>query len=364
VSLSNRKLRIAVLPGDGIGQEIIPEAVKAVNAASGRFSVELGHGEIGWSAVQSTGEALPQATLDVIERSDAILFGAIGGPEYEAWKRVNPRGSPLLRLRQDMKLFANYRPITLFPELEGASTLKPEVIRGLDMLIIRELNGDIYFGEPRGMVCEEPGQREAINTMRYTEAQIRQVAHAGFKAAQRRRKKLCSVDKANVLETMGLWRDVMTEVGAEYPDVELSHLFVDAAAMELIRRPTHFDVIVTGNMFGDILSDEAAMLTGSLGMLPSASIGLGSKGLYEPIHGSAPDIAGQNLANPLAAILSAALMLRYSFDLEEEAQRIEAGVRRVLADGLRTGDIMEPGATRVGTREMGEAVAQAIALAA
>jgi 3-isopropylmalate dehydrogenase len=364
VSLSNRKIKIAVLPGDGIGQEIIPQAVKAVNAVSGRLAVEMGQGEIGWSSVVKSGEALPQATLDLIENSDAILFGAIGGPEYEAWKRANPRGSPLLRLRQDMKLFANYRPITLFPELENASTLKPEVIRGLDLLIIRELNGDIYFGEPRGMVSDKPGERESINTMRYTEPQIRQVAHAGFKAARRRRKKLCSVDKANVLETMGLWRDVMTEVGREYPDVELTHLFVDAAAMELVRRPTHFDVIVTGNMFGDILSDEAAMLTGSLGMLPSASIGIGSKGLFEPCHGSAPDIAGKGVANPLAAILSAALMFRYSFDLEEEAQRIEAGVRQVLSDGLRTGDIMEKGATRVGTEEMGEAVAKAIAAAA
>ncbi|MDB5414200.1 MAG: 3-isopropylmalate dehydrogenase [Rubritepida sp.] len=364
MSLSNRRIKLAVLPGDGIGQEIIPQAVKAVNAVSGRLAIEMAHGEIGWSSVVKTGEALPQATLDIIGNSDAILFGAIGGPEYEAWKRTNPRGSPLLQLRQDMKLFANYRPIKLFPELEDASTLKPEVIRGLDLLIIRELNGDIYFGEPRGLVSEVPGERESINTMRYTEAQIRQVAHAGFKAARRRRNRLCSVDKANVLETMGLWRDVMTEVGREYPDVELTHLFVDAAAMELVRRPTQFDVIVTGNMFGDILSDEAAMLTGSLGMLPSASIGIGSKGLFEPCHGSAPDIAGKDIANPIAAILSAALMFRYGFDLEEEAQRIEAGVRKVLSDGLRTGDIMEKGATRVGTQEMGEAVAQAIAAAA
>ena len=360
--LTNRKIKIAVLPGDGIGQEIIPQAVKAVNAVKGQLSIELDQGEIGWSSVEKTGDALPQATLDLIEKSDAILFGAIGGPEYEAWKRKNPRGSPLLRLRQDMKLFANYRPITLFPELENASTLKPEVIRGLDLLIIRELNGDIYFGEPRGMVNEAAGARESINTMRYTEAQIRQVAHAGFKAAQRRKKKLCSVDKANVLETMGLWRDLMTEVGREYPDVELSHLFVDAAAMELLRRPTQFDVIVTGNMFGDILSDEAAMLTGSLGMLPSASIGANLKGLYEPIHGSAPDIAGKDIANPLAAILSAAMLLRYTYELEDEARRIEDGVRKVLAQGYRTGDIMEPGAKRLGTKEMGDAVAEAIAV--
>ncbi|HEY4251618.1 MAG TPA: 3-isopropylmalate dehydrogenase [Roseomonas sp.] len=364
MSLSNRKVKIAVLPGDGIGQEIIPQAVKAVRAAGGALALEMGQGEIGWSAIEKTGEPLPQATLDLIDNSDAILFGAVGGPEYEAWKRSNPRGSPLLRLRQDMKLFANYRPITLFPELENASTLKPEVIRGLDLLIIRELNGDIYFGEPRGMVSDKPGERESINTMRYTEAQIRQVAHAGFKAAQKRRKKLCSVDKANVLETMGLWRDVMIEVGREYPDVELSHLFVDAAAMGLVRHPTEFDVIVTGNMFGDILSDEAAMLTGSLGMLPSASLGGDQKGLFEPIHGSAPDIAGKDIANPLAAILSAALMFRFSFDLEEEARRIEDGVRKVLAAGYRTGDIMEPGAKRVGTREMGDAVAEAIAAGA
>ncbi|WP_328805813.1 3-isopropylmalate dehydrogenase [Sabulicella rubraurantiaca] len=364
MSLSNRKLKIAVLPGDGIGQEIVPEAVKAVKAVTGHVPVEMEQGEIGWTAVERTGEALPQATLDLIEASDAILFGAIGGPEYEAWKRTNPRGSPLLRLRQDLKLFANYRPVTLFPELENASTLKPEVIRGLDLLIIRELNGDIYFGEPRGPVSNGVGQRESINTMRYTEAQIRQVAHAGFRAAQRRRGKLCSVDKANVLETMALWRDVVTEVSKEYPNVELTHLFIDAAAMSLVRHPTQFDVIVTGNMFGDILSDEAAMLTGSLGMLPSASIGAGSKGLYEPIHGSAPDIAGKGVANPLAAILSAALMLRFSFEMEEEARRIEDGVREVLAAGLRTGDIMEAGARRVGTREMGDAVAEAIAAAA
>jgi 3-isopropylmalate dehydrogenase len=360
VSLSNRTVRVAVLPGDGIGQEIVPQAVKALNAARGSLSIELGEGEIGWTAVESTGAALPQATLDLIDRSDAILFGAIGGPEYEAWKRKNPRGSPLLQLRQDMKLYANYRPITLFPELENASTLKPEVIRGLDLLIIRELNGDIYFGEPRGLVNDAPGARESINTMRYTEPQIRQIAHAAFKAARRRRKMVCSVDKANVLETMGLWRDIMTEVGADYPDVTLQHLFVDAAAMELLRRPTQFDVIVTGNMFGDILSDEAAMLTGSLGMLPSASIGANLKGLYEPIHGSAPDIAGKDIANPLAAILSAAMLLRYSFDLEEEARRIENGVRKVLADGYRTGDIMEPGTKRLGTSAMGDAVAEAI----
>lgn len=362
-SLSNRKVKIAVLPGDGIGQEIIPQAVKAVQAVSDRVSVEMEQTEIGWTAVQSTGEALPQRTLEVIGASDAILFGAIGGPEYEAWKRENPKGSPLLRLRKEMGLFANYRPITLFPELENASTLKPEVIRGLDLLIIRELNGDIYFGEPRGLVSREPGRRESINTMRYTEEQIRQVAHAGFKAARARRGKLCSIDKANVLETMGLWRDVVTEVGRDYPDVELSHLFVDAAAMSLVRHPTQFDVILTGNMFGDILSDEAAMLTGSLGMLPSASLGTDRKGLYEPIHGSAPDIAGQDIANPIAAILSAALMFRLGFDMEDEARRIEAGVRSVLAQGLRTGDIMEPGARRVGTCEMGDAVAAAIAAA-
>jgi 3-isopropylmalate dehydrogenase len=357
-------MRIAVLPGDGIGQEIIPEAVKALQAATRGLPVELAAGEIGWSAVQRTGQALPEATLSLVKQSDAILFGAIGGPEYDAWKRASRERSALLALRQDLKLFANYRPVRLFPELENASTLKPEVIRGLDLLIIRELNGDIYFGTPRGLVSAEPGRREAVNTMRYTEPQIRQVAHAAFRAARRRRGKLCSVDKANVLETMALWREVVTEVGGDYPEVELSHLYVDAAAMSLLRHPTRFDVIVTGNMFGDILSDEAAMLTGSLGMLPSASLGDGGTGLYEPIHGSAPDIAGRNLANPIAAILSAAMMLRLSFDLEAQAQRIEAGVRRVLADGLRTGDIMEHGARCVGTREMGDAVAAAIAATA
>lgn len=355
-----QEMRVAVLPGDGIGQEILPEAVKALQAATPGLAVQVTAGEIGWTAVQRTGQALPEATRTLVEASDAILFGAVGGPEYDAWKTAKGQRSALLTLREELKLFANYRPVQLFPELENASTLKPEVIRGLDLLIVRELNGDIYFGAPRGVVAAEAGAREAVNTMRYTEAQIRQVAHAAFRAARSRRRKICSVDKANVLETMALWRAVVTEVGRDYPDVELTHLLVDAAAMSLVRHPTRFDVILTGNMFGDILSDEAAMLTGSLGMIPSASLGHGGKGLYEPIHGSAPDIAGRNIANPIAAILSAALMLRLGFGLEAEARRIEAGVRRALARGLRTADIAEPGTTPVGTSQMGDAIAAAI----
>jgi 3-isopropylmalate dehydrogenase len=284
----------------------------------------------------------------------------VGGPEYDQWLRTSKIRSGLLELRQQLKLHANLRPIKLLPELTAVSTLKPQVIEGLDLLILRELGGDIYFGEPRGPV-ENPRERECINTMRYTESQIRAIAHVGFKLARGRRGKVCSVDKANVLETMRLWRDVVTEVGQEYPDVELTHLYVDAAAMSLIRVPTSFDVIVTGNMFGDILSDEAAMLVGSLGMLPSASLAADGRGLYEPVHGAAPDIAGRDIANPLAAILSAAMLLRHSLKKEAEATLIENAVRRVLGQGLRTADIMEPGCRRVGTREMGDAIEEALA---
>ena len=273
-------------------------------------------------------------------------------------------GSGLLRLRKELALFANFRPAVLFPELIGASSLKPEIVEGMDLVILRELNGDLYFGEPRG-VTGEPGARVGVNTLRYSEPEIERVAHAGFRMARRRRRKLCSVDKANVLETMALWREVVTRIGAGYPDVELSHLYVDACAMSLLRNPRQFDVIVTGNVFGDILSDEAAMLTGSIGMLPSASLGEetsgeGTLGLYEPVHGSAPDIAGQDKANPLATILSAAMMLRHSFGLDEAADRVERAVRRVLADGLRTGDIHQEGTRLVGTEAMGDAVAAAV----
>jgi 3-isopropylmalate dehydrogenase len=354
-------MKIAVLPGDGVGHEIIPEAVKVLQAvAKGRFALELEYGHIGMSGVQTSGKPLPDETDALAKRADAILFGAIGGPEYEQWIRTNKVRSGLLQLRSNLALNANLRPIKLFPELANVSTLKPQVIEGLDLLILRELSSDIYFGEPRGPVQNASGERESINTMRYTESQIRAIGHVAFKTARQRKSKVCSVDKANVLETMQLWRDVMTEVGAEYPDVELTHLYVDVAAMMLMRAPTRFDVIVTGNMFGDILSDEAAMLVGSLGMLPSASLAPDGKGLYEPIHGSAPDIAGKDIVNPCAMILSVAMMLRHSFNREQDAQRIEHAVRTVVGRGLRTADIMDTDSRLVGTKEMGDAIAAAI----
>jgi 3-isopropylmalate dehydrogenase len=354
-------MKIAVLPGDGVGHEIIPEAVKVLHAvAKGRFALELEYGHIGMSGVQTSGKPLPDETDALAKRADAILFGAIGGPEYEQWIRTNKVRSGLLQLRSNLALNANLRPIKLFPELANVSTLKPQVIEGLDLLILRELSSDIYFGEPRGPVQNASGERESINTMRYTESQIRAIGHVAFKTARQRKSKVCSVDKANVLETMQLWRDVMTEVGAEYPDVELTHLYVDVAAMMLMRAPTRFDVIVTGNMFGDILSDEAAMLVGSLGMLPSASLAPDGKGLYEPIHGSAPDIAGKDIVNPCAMILSVAMMLRHSFNREQDAQRIEHAVRTVVGRGLRTADIMDTDSRLVGTKEMGDAIAAAI----
>ena len=354
-------MKIAVLPGDGVGHEIMPEAVKVLQAvAKGHFELDLEYGHIGMAGIQATGKPLPDETYALAKRADAILFGAIGGPDYEQWIRTHKVRSGLLQLRSNLGLNANLRPIKLFPELAGVSTLKPQVIKGLDLLILRELSSDIYFGEPRGPVQNASGERESINTMRYTESQIRAIGHVAFKTARQRKSKVCSVDKANVLETMQLWRDVMTELGAEYPDVELTHLYVDAAAMMLIRAPTRFDVIVTGNMFGDILSDEAAMLVGSLGMLPSASLAPDGKGLYEPIHGSAPDIAGKDIVNPCAMILSAAMMLRHSFKREADAQRIENAVRSVVGRGLRTADIMDTDSRLVGTKEMGDAIAAAI----
>jgi 3-isopropylmalate dehydrogenase len=355
-------MKVAVLPGDGVGREIVPEAVKVLKAVSnGRFELELEYGAIGMSGVEATGKPLPDETLAMAQRCDAILFGSVGGPEYEQWLRKNKVRSGLLQLRRTLGLNANLRPVRPIRELASVSTLKPEVIDGLDMLIVRELSSDIYFGEPRGPVESANGERESINTMRYRESEVRAIAHVAFKAAQQRNKRVCSVDKANVLETMQLWRDVMKEVGREYPDVELTHLYIDAAAMALLRTPTRFDVIVTGNMFGDILSDEAAMLAGSLGMMPSASLAPGGKGLYEPIHGSAPDIAGRDIANPLATILSAAMLLRYTLKRETEAVLVEEAVRRVVAAGTRTGDIMETGCTQVGTRAMGDAVVAALA---
>ena len=351
-------MKVAVLPGDGIGQEIVPQAVKVLRALERTgLSFDLTPGLIGGSAVAAGHPPLPQRTLDLARASDAILFGAVGDYANDKLPRSQRAGSGLLQLRKELSLFANFRPAVLFPELIGASSLRPEIVEGMDMIILRELNGDLYFGEPRGISTMESGERVGINTMRYTESEIERVAHAGFRMAQKRRQKLCSVDKANVLETMALWREVVTKVGREYPDVALTHLYVDACAMQLLRDPLQFDVIVTGNVFGDILSDEAAMLTGSIGMLPSASLGDGTLGLYEPVHGSAPDIAGQDKANPLATILSAAMMLRHSFGLDDAADRVEKAVRRVLADGYRTGDIHQPGTRLVGTEAMGNAVA-------
>ena len=354
-------MKIAIMPGDGIGQEVTDQAVKVLKAVVGNHPMELVYAPVGQAGVDAAGDPLPLQTREIADKAEAILFGSAGVPGDEAIEYNMRPGASLLRLRKQLNLFANFRPAFLFPELIGASTLKPEVVEGLDIMILRELTGDIYFGEPRGVHTLPSGEREAFNTMRYSESEIRRIGHVAFQTARLRNHKVCSVDKANVLETMQLWREVMTEVGHEYPDVELSHLFVDAAAMQLMRAPKQFDVMVTGNIFGDILSDAAAMLTGSIGMLPSASLSTGHKGLYEPVHGTAPDIAGQNLANPLASILSMAMMLRLSFHLPELALKVERSVQRVLAEGLRTGDIYQPGCEKVGTQEMGNAVVKALA---
>lgn len=353
-------MKIAVLAGDGIGKEVTAEAVKVLRAAVGAQALELTEAPVGGAGVAAAGDPLPPRTLEIAQRADAILFGAAGVPGDENIPYAMRPGASLLRLRKALELFANFRPAFLFPELTDASTLKREVVAGLDIMILRELTGDLYFGEPRGFRTNSAGEREAFNTMRYSEGEVERIARVAFETARKRRRKVCSVDKANVLETMQLWREVTTRVAKDYPDVELTHAFVDAAAMMLMRAPKQFDVIVTGNVFGDILSDAAAMLTGSIGMLPSASLGAGTKGLYEPVHGTAPDIAGKNIANPLAAILSAELMLRYSFDDARSADRIAAAVRKVLAAGYRTADIFEPGMRRVGTREMGDAVVAAL----
>jgi 3-isopropylmalate dehydrogenase len=352
-------MRIAVLPGDGVGPEVIAEAVKVVSALGGP-KLEMEQALVGGAGYDASGDPLPEATLALAKRADAVLFGAVGGPQYDALPREKRPEQALLKLRKELDLFANLRPASVFPELADASTLRPEVVSGLDILILRELTGDIYFGQPRGIRVER-GVREGFDTMRYSEPEIRRIAHAGFRAALKRSRKVCSVDKANVLETSQLWREVVTSVGKEYSGVELSHMYVDNAAMQLLKNPKQFDVIVTGNMFGDILSDEASMLTGSIGMLPSASLDEKGKGLYEPIHGSAPDIAGKNLANPLATILSAAMMLRYTLEREKDAARVEAAVRKVLSQGYRTGDIFRTGTRKVGTREMGDAVVAALA---
>jgi 3-isopropylmalate dehydrogenase len=354
-------MKIAVLAGDGIGPEIVSEAERVLrHLSSDGLRLDFEHAPVGGAAYDAHGEPLPPATLELCRAADAVLFGAVGGPKYDALPRAKRPEQGLLGLRKSLGLFANLRPAIIHPALAGASTLKPEVVSGLDLLIVRELTGDIYFGQPRGIRRLDNGEREGFDTMRYSESEIRRIAHVAFGASRLRRRRLCSVDKANVLETTQLWRDVVTEVGREYADVELTHMYVDNAAMQLLRDPKQFDVIVTGNMFGDILSDEASMLTGSIGMLPSASLDANNKGLYEPIHGSAPDIAGKGVANPLATILSAAMLLRYSLRQEAAAARVEAAVGKVLAQGLRTADIAAPGEKVIGTRAMGDAVLAAL----
>ena len=355
-------MRIAILPGDGIGKEVTAQAVKVLQAALGNsHRYELREARIGGAGLDSSGDALPPGTLELARNADAILVGATGVPEDEHRPPQQGAGAGLLRLRKELCLFANFRPIFLFRELAGASTLKAEVLQGLDLLIIRELTGDLYYGQPRGIATSPSGEGTGFNTMRYSESEVERIAHLAFQAARRRRNKVCSVDKASVLETSALWREVMVRVGGAYSDVELSHMYVDTAAMALMRHPKRFDVIVTGSLFGEILTGAAAMLTGSIGMLPSASVGSGRRGIYEPVHGTAPDIAGKDVANPLAAILSVSMMLRHSFGLQEQAAAIEHGVRAVLRDGYRTVDIFQPGMRRVGTQEMGDLVADAIA---
>ncbi|MBA2690836.1 MAG: 3-isopropylmalate dehydrogenase [Burkholderiales bacterium] len=353
-------MKIAILPGDGIGPEIMTEALKVLShLQSDGLRAETETALVGGAAFDATGEPLPAATLQLAKNADAVLFGAVGGPKYDVLPRDKRPETALLQLRKALNTFANLRPAILYPELAGASSLKPEIVAGLDILIIRELTGDIYFGEPRGIQTRD-GERVGVNTMVYRESEVRRIAHVAFQAARKRGRKLCSVDKMNVLEATQLWRDVVIEVACEYPDVALSHMLVDNCAMQLVRDPKQFDVIVTGNMFGDILSDEASMLTGSIGMLPSASLDENGKGFYEPIHGTAPDIAGKGLANPLAMILSLAMMLRYTFNMLEQAARVEAAVKKVLARGFRTGDIYVSGTRKVGTAEMGDAVVAAL----
>jgi 3-isopropylmalate dehydrogenase len=351
-------MKIAVLPGDGIGPEITAEAVKVLKALDLKFEMETAL--VGGCAYDAHGHPLPEATLKLAQDADAVLFGAVGDWKYDKLDRPLRPEQALLGLRKNLGLFANFRPAICYEQLVGASSLKPELIAGLDILIIRELTGDIYFGQPRGRRTAVdghfPGSEEAFDTMRYSRPEIERIAHVAFQAARKRSKHVTSVDKANVLETSQLWKDVVTEIGKQYPDIQLDHMYVDNAAMQLVRAPKKFDVVVTGNMFGDILSDEASMLTGSIGMLPSASLNTRNQGLYEPSHGSAPDIAGKGIANPLATILSAAMMLRFSLEQPQAADRIESAVKDVLGLGLRTADIHAEGTKRVGTREMGDAV--------
>ena len=353
---------IVILAGDGIGPEIMAEAEKVLAKVNDQFALGLSwsHELLGGCAIDKHGVPLPDVTLDAARKADAILLGAVGGPKWDQIERSIRPERGLLKIRSELNLFANLRPAILYPQLAHASSLKTELVAGLDILIVRELTGGIYFGQPRGIRILENGERQGYNTDIYSESEIRRIAHVAFQLAQQRNKKLLSVDKANVLEVTELWKQVVTEIAPEYPDVELSHMYVDNAAMQLVRRPKQFDVIVTGNLFGDILSDEAAMLTGSIGMLPSASLDQHKKGMYEPCHGSAPDIAGQGVANPLATILSVAMMLRYTFKADTAAKAIEDAVGRVLDQGLRTPDIYSEGTTKVGTQAMGEAVVAAL----
>lgn len=355
-------IKIAILPGDGIGPEVTAAAMQVLERLRKDcgLKIEMESAPVGGAAYDLNKHPLPDATLTLAKQADAILLGAVGGTQYDNLPRELRPERALLGLRAALHLFANLRPAILYPQLVAASTLKPEIVSGLDLLIVRELTGDIYFGEPRGVRTLANGEREGFNTMKYAEHEVERVARVAFEAARQRRKKLCSVEKANVLETSGLWREVVVRVAKDYNDVELSHMYVDNAAMQLVRAPKQFDVIVTGNIFGDILSDEAAMLTGSIGMLPSASLDSAHKGMYEPIHGSAPDIAGKNIANPLATILSVAMMLRYTLKEPALADRVELAVARVLDQGLRTSDIHTQGMTKVGTVQMGEAVVKAL----
>ena len=355
-------MKIAVLPGDGIGTEIVAEAAKVLGALDLKFEMETAL--VGGAAYEAYGHPLPEATLKLAKEADAVLFGAVGDWKYDKLERSLRPEQAILGLRKNLGLFANFRPAICYEQLVDASSLKPELVAGLDILIIRELTGDIYFGQPRGRRIATdghfPGTEEAFDTMRYSRPEIERIAHVAFQAARKRSGRVTSVDKANVLETFQFWKDVVTEVGQQYPDVQLDHMYVDNAAMQLVRAPKQFDVVVTGNIFGDILSDEAAMLTGSIGMLPSASLNSSSQGLYEPSHGSAPDIAGKGIANPLATILSAAMMLRFSLKQPAAADRIEAAVKSVLTQGLRTADIFSPGTRQVNTQEMGAAVVKAM----
>jgi len=354
--------KILVLPGDGIGQEIVAEAVKVITVLQQQFGLQvtLEHDVVGGTAYDQKGSPLPDDVLAKAKAADAVLLGAVGGPKWESLPIAVRPEKGLLGLRAGLGLFANLRPAMLYPQLASASTLKPDVVAGLDLLIVRELTGDIYFGQPRGIRQLPNGEREGFNTMVYRESEIERIARVAFDSARKRNKKVCSVDKANVLECTELWREVVTRVAKEYPDVQLSHMYVDNAAMQLVRAPKQFDVMVTGNIFGDILSDEASMLTGSIGMLPSASLNEKGQGMYEPIHGSAPDIAGKGIANPLATILSVAMMLRYSLAQPQLAERIEQAVHKVLDQGYRTADIYTEGMTKVGTRQMGDAIVTAL----